>query len=231
MGNLFDPVADQQFDLIISNPPFIVGPNSDLTYRDNKLDLDDFCRNLAREAAEHLKNGGSLQMLCEWVEVNGQTGRDRILQWVEGLGCDTWALRGNVQRPRSYVTKRMADISGPEVASSTGFDEWLEYLESRDVQAIHTGMLVLRRRETGGWFQCSARRSCPKKTLARLSRRTWPSATSWNSVRTDESLLEATLKVSDHAELHQSSNRKDGTWESDRILVRLTGRPAARDRN
>ena len=222
-GDLFEPVEGQQFDLIVSNPPFIVGPNSDLTYRDNKLDLDEFCSHLAREAAGYLNDGGHLQMLCEWVEIGGVTGRDRVAQWVDRLGCDTWVLRGNAQRPRDYVSKRMSDVSGPDVASATGTEEWLTYLETRDVQAIHSGMLVLRRRRGGGWFHMLSAPFAPEADMGDAVMQNIAVCDFLELCADDESLLEATLRVSGNAELHQSSSRGPGGWEPNRILVRLTG--------
>ena len=48
VGNLFEPVAGERFDLIVSNPPFVVGPAGRFTYRDGGLAGDDVCRVIIR---------------------------------------------------------------------------------------------------------------------------------------------------------------------------------------
>ena len=222
VGKMFEPLESRRFDLIVSNPPFIIGPNSDLTYRDNPLDLDDFCRYLVREAPSHLKEGGRLQMLCEWVETSKQTGRERVVDWVEGLGCDAWALRANAQAPRDYVAKRMADVSGPDVTTSTGFDEWLEYLDTRDVRAIHSGMLVLRRRDGNNWFHMLSSTFEPRENLGTAVSTSMSTCDFLELCDEDESLLDATIKIADNAELVQRFSRDGDAWKSRHNVVKLT---------
>ena len=43
-GNLFEPVAGETFDLIVSNPPYVISPENDITYRDSGLPGDSFSR-------------------------------------------------------------------------------------------------------------------------------------------------------------------------------------------
>src|SRR5689334_1620832 len=57
-GSLFDPVGAETFDLIVSNPPFVISPGARLTYRDGGMGGDDLCRTLVQQAGEHLAEGG-----------------------------------------------------------------------------------------------------------------------------------------------------------------------------
>lgn len=36
-GSLFEPVGDERFDLIVSNPPFVISPGGRFTYRDGGM--------------------------------------------------------------------------------------------------------------------------------------------------------------------------------------------------
>ena len=148
-GNLFEPVADRQFDLIISNPPFVISPSEDFVYRDNAMELDDFCKALVAEAPHYLKEGAHLQMLCEWVEVEGESWVDRISDWIRG--CDAWVLHAAPLSPASYAQQRTADLSGESVNAGSE-SEWSAYFDEHKVRAIHPGMLVLRRRDDTNWL-------------------------------------------------------------------------------
>lgn len=50
LGSLFDPVEDDRFDLVVSNPPFVISPAGRFTYRESGFHADDFCRDLVRRA-------------------------------------------------------------------------------------------------------------------------------------------------------------------------------------
>ena len=71
-GDLFQPVKDRKFDLIVSNPPYIPSGECDTLQPEvlfePRMALDggtdglDFYRRIAREAPEHLNPGGALMM-------------------------------------------------------------------------------------------------------------------------------------------------------------------------
>ena len=71
-GDLFAPMAEQRFDLILSNPPYIPSGACDTLQpevcREPRMALDggadglDFYRRIAREAPAHLYSGGSVML-------------------------------------------------------------------------------------------------------------------------------------------------------------------------
>ncbi|MEZ5584587.1 MAG: class I SAM-dependent methyltransferase [Candidatus Competibacteraceae bacterium] len=56
-GDLFQPVAGRKFDLIVTNPPFVLAPSKRFIYRDNEMELDQLCRRIVREAPDYLNEG------------------------------------------------------------------------------------------------------------------------------------------------------------------------------
>src|SRR6266511_2326319 len=57
-GSLFEPVADETFDLITCNAPYVVSPERRWAYRDSGLQADEVSERVVREAAAHLAEGG-----------------------------------------------------------------------------------------------------------------------------------------------------------------------------
>ena len=155
LGDSFAPVAGEKFDLIVSNPPFFITPISQYVYCDNPLELDSFCRRLAREAPAHLEEGGFYQMLCEWAEIEGQPWRERLLEWFEGSGCDIWVIRGNVTSAAEYASDRFFELSPQCSMERTGeYNRWMDYYRSQNLKAVHAGLVTMRKRNaTQNWIQ------------------------------------------------------------------------------
>ena len=73
--DLFEPVADDTFELIVANPPFVISPSRQYLYRDARPHpVDDLCRALVRSAPTHLTDGGHCQLLALWAHVKGEDG-------------------------------------------------------------------------------------------------------------------------------------------------------------
>ena len=202
-GSLFEPVGGETFDLIVSNPPFVIGPSDRFEYRDNQLQLDEFCRVLVREAPRYLNDDGFLQMLCEWVEIANEPWRQRVEAWVSGLGCDAWVLHSAPRAPASYVEQRASDISGKGVDSGTAVEEWTRYFDEHDVHAIHPGMLVLRKRIGNNWLHFQNLPADVEVNAGKAVARQIAACDFLEACSDDESLLEARLGLADALAAYQ----------------------------
>ncbi|HKR55466.1 MAG TPA: class I SAM-dependent methyltransferase, partial [Gemmatimonadales bacterium] len=65
-GSLLDPVAGRTFDLIMSNPPFVISPDSEYLFRDSGWPVDSYCRELVRRMPAALNEGGIAVVICDW---------------------------------------------------------------------------------------------------------------------------------------------------------------------
>ncbi|MFE0427540.1 methyltransferase, partial [Streptomyces sp. NPDC058953] len=102
-GSLFEPVAaGTSYDLIVSNPPFVISPGARLTYRDGGMSGDDLCRTLVQQSGERLNDGGYAQFLANWQHVEGEDWQDRVRSWVPA-GCDAWIVQREVQDVTQYT--------------------------------------------------------------------------------------------------------------------------------
>jgi len=141
-GDLVDGVRDRTFDLVVCNPPFVVGPVSRFAYRDAGRDLDDISREVVRSAASVLADGGVAQLLVNVAQVRGEDWRDRFASWVVDLGCDAWLVQRDVQEPVDYVSTWSTDVGDYDEERA---EEWLRWMRQRDVEAIGFGWVLMRR--------------------------------------------------------------------------------------
>ena len=219
LGSVFEPVAGETFDLIVSNPPFVIGPSDQFEYRDNRLQLDEFCRILVREAPRHLNDDGHLQMLCEWVEIANEPWRRRVETWVTGLGCDAWILHSAPRAPSAYVEQRTSDISGAGVDAGATAREWTHYFDKHDVHAVHPGMLVLRKRTGNNWLHFQ---NLPADVVVEAGgavARQIAACDFLEACSNDDSLLEASLGLADALAAYQQE--EEGA-NGPVIVLRLT---------
>jgi methylase of polypeptide subunit release factors len=147
-GSLFEPIRDDEtYDLIVSNPPFVISPGARLTYRDGGMGGDDLCRTLVQQAGDRLREGGFAQFLANWQHVEGEDWQDRLRSWVP-RGCDAWIVQREVQDVTQYAELWLRDAGdhrADPVEYQTRYDAWLDEFEARKVRAVGFGWITLRR--------------------------------------------------------------------------------------
>jgi SAM-dependent methyltransferase len=205
-GDLLAPVAGEEFDLVVSNPPFVVSPGARYTYRDAGLDGDDVCRRLVADLPSVLAPGGTAVLLVNWLHVAGEDGDERVRAWFDGTGCDGWVVQRELAAPEDYVTAWLRDTDeGPRFDEL--FDAWVDWFEERRVEAVAFGVLALRRtdRPTGVVLDDVMQPVAPtwgEEVLAHFARR--------DALATD--LLDTAWRLRDDVRLHQVATRDDDGW-------------------
>ena len=91
------------FDLIVSNPPFVISPESRYIYRDSGMAGDEVCRRICREAPRFMTDGGFCQIICNWAEYKGEDWRERLKTWFEASGCDVLVMRNQSRDVATYA--------------------------------------------------------------------------------------------------------------------------------
>jgi hypothetical protein len=156
-GDFFTPVTGKHFDLIVTNPPFVISPETSYIYRDGGLPSDQVCRKIIRDASQYLTEGGFCQMLCNWAEEEGQPWRDRLWEWVADLGCDLWVIRTDSWDPATYASKWIRHTEpgiGPKEFDEQ-FEQWIMYYKKQKIEAVSAGLITVRRSMSGraSWFR------------------------------------------------------------------------------
>ena len=151
-GSLLEPVVGRRFDLIASNPPFVLTPPA---VREAGLPLMEYrdaggpiLPGLVAGLAEHLEPGASAVMLGNWEHRGAGSWRDAVAAWLpEGL--DAWVIERELQDPVEYATMWLRDGGltperDPE-AFDAALEAWIDDFEARDVRGIGFGYLIVRR--------------------------------------------------------------------------------------
>jgi methylase of polypeptide subunit release factors len=141
-GDLAGPVAGRRFDLVVCNPPFVVGTGQTrLLYQDSGRPGDAVGAELAATAPGLLTEGGFLQYAASWLHIRGQDWTERVAAWV-GPGLDGWIVEGAVQEPVSYVDGWLAQSGDADPAHRSA---WLDWFDRQGAEAVGTGYVTLRR--------------------------------------------------------------------------------------
>jgi methylase of polypeptide subunit release factors len=152
-GNWFAPVADERFDVIACNPPYVISPDTAYTYRDSALPRDDVCRMVVRDAADHLSNAGFATILCNWIHDGPWADIPR--EWVAGTGCDALLLHYGTVEPPAYAARWNGElVSEPRVFEKT-VRRWIDYYRAEGITGIAFGAAILRRRPGASNWVCA----------------------------------------------------------------------------
>ncbi|MBN6191481.1 class I SAM-dependent methyltransferase [Aneurinibacillus sp. BA2021] len=149
-GSMFDPVAGEAFDLIVSNPPFVITPRTEgvpaYEYRDGGLVGDALVETFVRAAPAHLTRGGIAQLLGNWESRQGVTGLARLEAWVPA-DLDLWVIEREELTPLAYAELWIRDggTTPRDAAFVPLLTAWLDDFAARGVTAVGFGYVLLRR--------------------------------------------------------------------------------------
>jgi methylase of polypeptide subunit release factors len=218
-GDLVEPVADREFDLVVCNPPFVVAPVAQFAYRDGGLVGDAMSRAAVRAAASVLAPGGIAQLLVNWLHVRGEDWRDRAAEWVSDLDCDAWLIERDAQDPVDYVSTWSADAGD---ADDDRAAQWLQSLRDTQVEAVGFGWVVLRRGDGPHRIAVEAAAQAVDQPLG-APIADWLDRVEWLRGADDEALLGAPLLAAPEVRLDVASGVGSQGWEPFGRALRLDG--------
>ncbi|MFZ4894294.1 DUF7059 domain-containing protein [Plantibacter sp. Mn2098] len=155
LGSMFEPLAGERFDRIVSNPPFVITPRIEgvpnYEYRDGGLVGDALVESVVLGAADHLTEGGIAQFLGNWEYRDEADGLERVAGWVDAARqtdeVEAWVVERDFQDPAEYAETWIRD--GGTRQGTPAFERlcaaWLDDFAARDVTGVGFGYVLLRR--------------------------------------------------------------------------------------
>ncbi|MFS0713388.1 methyltransferase [Microbacterium sp. 2P01SA-2] len=152
-GSLFEPVAGELFERVVSNPPFVITPRVEgvpaYEYRDGGMSGDDLVAAFVSQVGSVLAPGGVAQLLGNWEYRPGEDGLDRVRSWVSGssVALDAWVVEREQLDPLAYAELWVRD--GGTAPGSPAYaplvQAWLDDFAARGVTAVGFGYITLHR--------------------------------------------------------------------------------------
>ncbi|NDO78605.1 methyltransferase [Kocuria indica] len=175
-GSLLEPVVGRQFDMVVSNPPFVITPRNPeehaedrFTYRDGGLPGDRLVRELLGALPSVLNPGATAHLLANW-EIPRDPHEEPSTTWSRGpaswvpQGTGAWIIQRELQDPCEYAETWLRDASQQrDVADyERAYAAYLDDFDSRDVAAVGFGMVWLYRPQESGAQESGVQDTAPR---------------------------------------------------------------------
>lgn len=156
-GSFFEPVRGEGFDLIATNPPFVISPATGerLVYRDSGLPGDRVVEDIVRAAPGLLNEGGWCQILANWVIARDLPWDERLASWLDEE-TDALVVQREILDPAAYVELWLKDSGHHPATGTVGvedyrqrYDTWLSWMEEQGIEGIGFGWINLHRVAAG----------------------------------------------------------------------------------
>jgi len=144
-GDLLEPVRGRRFDLVVSNPPFVISPDASFLFRDSDSGGEGIARRIIEGAAGLLNERGFCQLLMNWAHIDGVDWRERIEQAFAGCGCNAWVLALQRAEPDVYASLWIRHEVRTASAVGDALDEWMRYYDREGITGISWCVVTMRR--------------------------------------------------------------------------------------
>lgn len=228
-GSLLEPVADERFDTIVANPPFVVSSGlrrgaGGFDYRDSGLAGDGVSAALLRGLPGLLAPGGTASLLINWLVPRDGDWAGRVAGWIAGTPCDAWIWQREVVEPAAYVNLWLRDAG--EVPGSARWREryttWLDWFGTVDAVAVGMGLATLRRTDRDVPVIVCEDVPQPVEQPVWPHIDAWFARQRWLAVHDDAAVLASAWRCADGVTLTRHDLRGDAGWQTSYRQLRQT---------
>lgn len=144
-GDLYEPVRGLTFDRIVTHPPYVPAPRTELIFRDGGDDGEQILRRIIEGLPEYLRTGGRFYTLVLGADLEEETFEDRIRKWLgpQQPEFDLVMVSHSLRPPGEFVANSL-------VASKIPIENlkyWSETWVRRKAQFLFLGSILIRRHD------------------------------------------------------------------------------------
>ena len=223
-GSWYEKVEGEKFDLIISNPPFVVSPGNQAVALDTENN-ETVIPAVLGGIASRLNENGYACMLLDWPFLDVENWSEVPLGSFDCSGLQVLLFEIKRNSPEEYARHWVGQ--DPRFSESNTFrtevNRWVEFLNQKGYQGISSGFFVARKCAPGDeWIMEESRGLAQfnETTSVDLSRifegRTW-------LTKNSDDLLDLRFNVADGLIQSSQSILNDGRWEVANLKLTSAG--------
>ncbi|HEX7582857.1 MAG TPA: methyltransferase [Gaiellaceae bacterium] len=213
-GSFLEPVHGERFDLIVSNPPYVISPETALIFRDSGKPGDTVSGDLVTELPAHLAEGGYGTVMVSWIA--GEDALERPRSWLEGSGCDALIVHTGTDDALGTAAAWNRAAGTETEGYAERLDAWLEYYRELGAESIGYGTIVMRRRSGGrNWVRTAELPADRLHTASDHLQRMFAAPDLLDTV------LDIPLVLADGTYVDRTVRLDDGNWTFVTSAVRL----------
>lgn len=215
LGGLYEPVEGEAFDLIVANPPFVISPQSQYTYRDSGMGSDSISQRVIRGAPGCLRDGGYAVVLFNWHHKSEDDWTERLAEWLKDSDCHTWVVRFSNHDPVAYAANwiRQTEDMQPHRYRQM-LDQWVGYYAQHGIGRISGGAVFMKKSSgTQSWtrFETVTGRSSQGGCGEHIER-VIAAEELLQDLGDDDRLLDMTFSMDSNHSLEQSLTLEGDRW-------------------
>lgn len=218
-GSIFEPVAAEQFDLIVCNPPYVISPDADFVYRDSGSSPAALCGELVSELPSRLTPGGFATVLASWPSAPGEDWSAEPRSWLRDDSA-AWLLHYRAEDPLTHAASWNKPTAESDLAAyGEAIDRWLAFDEQHGIDQISFGAVIMRRLDGARRVVRTDRlRAGHGSASAQIERVFAADAELSNGV----DLLGRQLRLATGNRLEQALSFADGEWRAEQTKLVVT---------
>jgi methylase of polypeptide subunit release factors len=222
-GNLLEPVAGERFDVIVSNPPYVISPDTDYAYRDSGQEPGALCAALVRALPEHLTERGYATVLASWPNSSSRHWSDVPRAWL-GDGCRAWLLQLSVDDVLRHAAQWNAPMAtdGDLAGYGEAVDRWVRYTAERGIEQIGYGAVILSQHDGESVVVRADEMRAGRGNGGAHIERVFAAYELLAGVADDAALNALTCQVPDEHHVDREIRFVDGSWRQGNAVVTLT---------
>jgi methylase of polypeptide subunit release factors len=221
-GSLLEPVAGEHFDVIVSNPPYVISPDDDFVFRDSGGAPGALCAELVRDVPAHLARAGYASILASWPIVAEGSWSDVPRSWLSE-GCRAWLLQFSDHDALAHarVWNAPLAVDGDLAGFETAVDRWADYLTEEGIERIGYGAVLMMRHDSDAAVVRADEVRGGQGNAGTHIQRVFAAVEALAGIHSD-ALAELTVHVPTEHHLERNLSFAAGGWQAGNAVITLS---------